>query len=217
MNTRETEKRLGFHFNEFERDAVSISQMLADVKPEFKELGEEEVMGIKEQIFHYILGFIEIEGYPSEANDNFNKANVNDLVLLVLFPIVRASQGQTGRELRLLREKDIITTNFIGTRDRKFAFIVEAQKASIGQAKRLCMLALKEMGDNNPGGVIHGFVTSGDCWQIIRYQREIFTQTDPVQLVFRTMERDKAKWLKESSIIVDFLNAALRSEGFVAA
>ncbi|PUU73691.1 hypothetical protein B9Z19DRAFT_1111067 [Tuber borchii] len=215
MNTQETEERLGLIFKKFERDAVSISQMLADAKPEFKGLGEEQVEGTKKKIFNNIIDLINVEGYPSEANDDFNKANVNDLVAFIL-PIVTAFQRGTGRELRLQRERDIITTNFIGNGDHKFAFVVEAQKAFIGQARRLCMLALKEMGDNNPGGVLYGFVTSGDCWRIIRYQGGIFTQTDPVQVVFRTMEHEKEKWLKESSIIVDFLHAALRSGGFVA-
>ena len=217
MDMQETEKRLGLMFHEFEKHAISTSQMLADVKPEIKGLGEEQVERAKENIFNSIVDLIKIQGYPTESNDNFNKASVNDLVFFILLPIYTAFRRETGRELRLQREKDTISTDFIGVGDRKYVFVVEAAKSSIGQAKRACMLALKEMGDNNPGGVIYGLVTSGDVWQIIRYQREIFTQTDPVQAVFRAMEHDKAKWFKESSIIVDCLDAALRSEGFVAA
>ena len=218
MNMQEIEERLGLMVpEEFEKHAIPASQMLADAKPEIKGLGEEQVEHTKEKVFNNIVEFIEAEGYPTEFDVYFDKTKINDLVASILLPIVIAFRRETGRELHLQRELDTISTNFIGVKGRKFVFVVEAAMLSIGQAKRGCMLALKEMGDNNPGGVVYGLVTSGDVWQIIRYQREIFTQTDPIEVVFRTMERNKAKWLKESSIIVNFLHAALRSEGFVAA
>ena len=208
-------------FCQFEKHAISASQMLADAKPEIKGLGEEQVKRTKDKVFQNILDSIEGGGYPTESEDNCNNAMVRSLVASILLPILAAFRHETGRSVRLQRGDrkvgDTISANFIGYGDRRLVFIVEAAQPSIWPAKRACMLALKEIGDNNPGGIVYGLVTSGDAWQIIRYQREIFTQTDPVQVVFRTMERDKAKWLKESSIIVDFLDAAMRSEGFVAA
>ena len=217
MNIQETEERLGFKLGEFAKRAIPASRMVANAKPEIKGLGEEQVERAKEKVFNNTVQFIEAEGYPTEFDFFFDEAKISDLVAIILLPIVIAFRRETGRKLHLQRELDTISTNFIGIKGHKFVFVAEAAKSSIGQAKRGCMLTLKEMGDNNPGGVIYGLVTSGDVWQIIRYQREIFTQTNSIQVAFRTMEHDKAKWLKESSIIVDFLDTALRSEGFVAA
>ena len=220
MNVQETEKKLGLRFREFEKHAISPSQMLADVKAEIQGLGEEQVERAKDEVFNRIISLGPGEGYPVVYDDR-NNAKARDLVLFTVFPILIAFQRETGRKVHLQRGDrrvgDTISANFVGFGDRKYVFLVEATKSSIGQARSACMLALKEMGDNNPGGVLYGLVASGDFWQIIRYQREVFTQTDPVQVGFHTMKRDKAKWLKESSIIVDFLHAALRSEGFVAA
>ena len=195
MNVQRTEKRLGLMFYEFEKHAISASQMLADAKPEIKGLGEEQVQCTKETVFNNIIELVEGEGYPTEFEDNCNNVRVRGLVYSILVPILIAFRGETGREVRLQRgnrkEGDTISANFVGFGDRKFVFVVEAAKSSIWQAKKACMLALKEMGDNNPAGVVYGLVTSGDAWEIIRYQHKIFTQTDTIQVVFRTMERDK--------------------------
>ena len=210
MNMQEIEKKLGLTFSQFEKAAVSIRQMLADTKPEIKGLGEEQLERAKEKVFDNTVGLVEGAKYPG-------KGRAGTLAALIFIPVLAAFQRETGRKLRLLRKTDTISATVVGTKDHKFFLVAEAKKAEIGNVKRQLMLALKEVGDNNPGGVVYGLVTFGDFWQIIRYQREIFTQTDPVQVVFPTMGCDKAKWLKESSIIVDFLDAVLRSEEFVAA
>ena len=210
MNMQEIEKKLGLTFSQFEKAAVSIRQMLADTKPEIKGLGEEQVERAKEKVFDNIVGLVEGAKYPG-------KGRASTLAALIFIPVLAAFRRETGRKLRLQRKTDTISATLVGAKGYKFLLVAEAKKAGIGNVKRQLMLALKEVGDNNPGGVVYGLVASGDFWHIIRYQRKIFTQTDPIQVAFRTMGRDKAKWLKESSIIVDFLDAVLRSEGFVAA
>jgi len=231
MNVQEAEKRLGLTFSKFEKDAVSICQMLADTKPESKGLGEEQVKCVKEKVFNNIVDLIEVSGYPTEANEYFEKANVDDLVLHIIFPIFTAFRRATGRYLFLPREKEIFSMNskarrgnfqefvcvdIIGIGNRKFIFVVKTTKSSIGQAKRECMLALKDMGDKNGGGFVYGFVASGEFWQMICYDGSVFTQTRPIPVLFPAVEREKEMWLKESSVIVDCIHTALKRGGFAS-
>ena len=223
------QERLGLLFSDLEKHTVPIGEMLQRPK-ELGGLGEAEIDVLKDEIFQNIAKFIEGEGYPGDHVD-FMEANVHDLVYTIVNPVLVAVRRATKRKLRLCREKRIVSTDAqtggrqefvgvdaVGVGGQKFIFVVEAKRYKLQSAKMQCMLALRDMADNNRDGqVVYGFITTGDFWQVIRYQHEIFTQTDPIQVVFRTMERNKAKWLKESSIIVDFLHAALRSEGFVAA
>jgi len=32
-----------------------------------------------------------------------------------------------------------------------------------------CLLAMKDMGDSNLGGVVNGFVDTGNSWRMLRY------------------------------------------------
>ncbi|KAG0638155.1 hypothetical protein HOY80DRAFT_1137754 [Tuber brumale] len=105
----------------------------------------------------------------------------NDLVLAIIMPIVIAFKSKTGRDLRLQREKESIAVDsktggyeefamvdMIGVGNRKFVFLVEAKKSSLGEGKRQCLLAMKDMGDRNGGGLVYGFATTGEQWQMLR-------------------------------------------------
>ena len=140
MNVQETEKRLGLMFCQFEKHAISASQMLADAKPEIKGLGEEQVKRTKEKVFGNIIESIEGGGYPAESEDNWNNAMVRSLVAFILLPILSAFRQETGRSVRLQRGDrkvgDTISANFVTFGDRKLVFIVEAAQPSIWPAKR---------------------------------------------------------------------------------
>ncbi|CUS10967.1 unnamed protein product [Tuber aestivum] len=226
----DAQKRLGFRFRDFEEDGMPVSQMLAETKPQIEGLSNDQIQQIKQTVFNNMVQFIQVEGYPTESDENFKEANVNDLVLLTIFPILAAFRCETGHKVELLREKEIIATDsetggteefvgmsVIGVGNQKFVFVVEAKKASIGQAKKQCMLALKDMGDNNGAGIGFGFVTTGEQWQMICYDCKVFTQTDRFQVLYHSMGHKKEKWMKEASIIVDCIHTAIRSGGFVAA
>ncbi|RPA94610.1 hypothetical protein L873DRAFT_1814168 [Choiromyces venosus 120613-1] len=226
----EAEKRLGLKFAHFERSAIPVGRMLEEAKPVIKGLKNDQVKQTKEIVFENIVQFIEVEGYPTESDEDFKEANVNDLVLLIILPVFSIFRRETGRDLMLRREKEIIAVDLetrgfqefvgidiIGIPDEKFVFVVEAMKSSIGQAKRQCLLALKDIADNNGGGIVYGFVTSGAEWQMIRYDRIAFTQTDRFQVLFGTMGQEKERWMKEASVIVDCIHTALRSGWVVAA
>ena len=51
----------------------------------------------------------------------------------------------------------------IGPRSQaEYILIIEVKTASLIAAKGQCLLELQDMGDTNHGGVVYGFVTTGD-------------------------------------------------------
>ncbi|KAG0642766.1 hypothetical protein HOY80DRAFT_998230 [Tuber brumale] len=228
VSLAEAEKRLGFMFMDFERLGIPPSHMLAEAKPVIDGLGKDQVQETKEKVYARILEFVECEGYPTESLEDFKEANINDLVFSILAPIVSDFRERTGRNICLLREKQItapdsktysyqefVLVDLIGLENEKYVFVVEARKSSLREAKRQCLLAMKDMGDRNGGGVVYGFVTTGEQWQMLRYDGAVFTQTIKFLVMSEYMRHEKERWMKEASIVVDCIHAALRSGGFV--
>jgi len=169
---------------------------------------------------------VEGEGYPSQANEEFRKACVNDLVFSVIIPVLAAFRRKTNRNLRLRREKEVLSkdaqtggyeeflmVDVLSLDDTKYVSLVEAKKSSLGEAKRRCLLAMKDMGDSNGGGVVCGFVTTGEEWQLFRLEDGVFTQTDGFFVLFRGIAKEEDRWIRDASIVVDCVHAALRSAG----
>jgi hypothetical protein len=228
VTSAEAQKRLGFRFSNFERHGISVSHMLAEAKPEIEGLGKDQVQETKEKVYDRIIEFVGCEGYPTESDEDFKEANINDLVFSILAPIVSDFQERTGRNIFLRREKQItavdsttygyqefVLVDLIGLEDEKYVLVVEAKKSSLGEAKRQCLLAMKDMGDRNAGGVVYGFVTTGEQWQMLRYDGTVFTQTIKFLVMSENMRQEKERWMKEASIVVDCIHVALRSGGFV--
>ena len=46
--------------------------------------------------------------------------------------------------------------------EEKYILIIEAKRESLGAAMGQCLLAMKDIGDRNHGGVVYGFVSTGD-------------------------------------------------------
>ncbi|KAG0138694.1 hypothetical protein HOY82DRAFT_595169 [Tuber indicum] len=141
----EAENRLGIKIVEFEMRGIPVSQMLAQAKSKIQGLRNDQIQKTKEKVFENIVQYIEgeLEGFPTEFNKNFNEANVNELVLLIILPILTALRYETGRDLLLLREKEMIATgskmpgfrevvrrDFIKIEDTKFVLFVEARKST---------------------------------------------------------------------------------------
>ena len=90
----------------------------------------------------------------------------------------------TGREgIRLQSEKEIVVkdgetggteefvvVDVIPMDEEQLTPIVEAKRASLGQAVEQCLLSMKDARDPNGGGcsVLYGFVTTGKGWQMLR-------------------------------------------------
>ncbi|RPB28995.1 hypothetical protein L211DRAFT_776716 [Terfezia boudieri ATCC MYA-4762] len=92
-----------------------------------------------------------------EADTDFKEANIHHLVYVILSPILESFILRTGREnVRLLSEKEIVSkdgetggeeefaiVDLIQVRSEDFILIVEAKRASLGQAMKQCFLAMK--------------------------------------------------------------------------
>ena len=173
--------------------------MLIEANPENKGLGKDKILQIKEKIYEHIAEVLVCEGYPTESTENFKEANITDLVFTIIVPMIAAFRTRMGRKLRLRREKKItavdgkmggfqefITVDMIGVGDQKYVFIVEAKKSSVGEAKIQCLLPMNDMQSINGGGVVFGFVTSGQQWQMIRFDDENYIQTNTFDVLFHT-------------------------------
>ncbi|KAG0635652.1 hypothetical protein HOY80DRAFT_1024944 [Tuber brumale] len=202
--------------------------MLAEARPVIEGLGKDQVQETKEKVYDRIFEFLGCEGYPTLSDQDFKEANINDLVFAILAPIVTDFRRKTGRDICLLREKQIIAVDsktygyeefvlvdLIGMKGQKFVFVVEAKTSSLGEANRQCLLAMKDMGDRNGGSVVYGFVTTGEQWQMLRYDGAVFTQTIKFLVLSQNMRQEKETWMKEASVVVECIHAALRSGGFV--
>ena len=88
----------------------------------------------------------------------------------------------------------------------KFIFVVEAKRSSLGQAMKQCLLAMKDMHDNNRGG---GFVTTGMSWRMIRYDGRSFQKSEEMIILFDAMGLYPQRWMDGYSVIVDCVYAAL--------
>ncbi|KAL7271813.1 hypothetical protein RUND412_005401 [Rhizina undulata] len=185
------------------------------------------ILPVKEKVYDGLVGQLEIEGYPSEADPDFKEANINDLVIFIMHPSLRYFKRQTGRDLRLRREKEIITVNsetgdmekfvvmdFVSLREKNFVLIVEAKKVSLGEARKQCFLSMKDMRDNNGGSTVYGFITTGDSWRMASYDGT-FQMSEKMEILLDTIDDDKERWIKDYSILVDCFNVALNYGGIM--
>ena len=133
-------------------------------------------------MFDHITEYLDVAGYPTEAIPDFNEANINHLVYATIIPILRDFIRRTGcTDMKLRFEEEIVATDGatggtgefvlmdpVSVMEEKFIFIVVVKGSFRGQAMRQCLLSMKDMQDNNGGGEVYGFVTTGTQWQMIR-------------------------------------------------
>lgn len=201
--------------------AVPVHQMLANASHILK--GTDT---IKERVYDRIVEYLEIEGYPTEASADFKEANVSDLVLYTIGPILSDFIRKTGRKIRLEREKEIISTDHetggmeefvvmdrISVTEDKFVLVIEAKRSSLGEAMKQCLLSVKDARDNNSRGEVYGFVTTGKTWRMVRYDGKDFCQTREIRSLFEGMDEEKELWMKDYSDLVDCMYFALENGG----
>ena len=220
MTIREAEKRLGVRIAGL--GAVNFAKMLAGGADTDKKM----VDGIKEMVYARLVEYIDIEGYPTEASPDFKEANVSDLVLYTIGPVIAAVR-KMGRKICLRREKEMISVDGvmggneefvvvdeIALAEDKAVLVIEAKRTSTGQAMKQIMLSLKDARDNNQAGTVYGFVTTGQHWKMLSYDGASFLTTPEFMAVFEGMEEEKESWMKECSV-VDCLVVALTTGGTV--
>lgn len=100
MSIREAE-RLGISL---ELRAIPVRRMLERAKPI---VGGGAILKTRQRVYDAIVDYLEVEGYPTEANPDFKE----DLVLYTIVPILTDFRRMIGRKIRLAREKEIVSTD----------------------------------------------------------------------------------------------------------
>ena len=219
----EVEQRLGFRMRNLKRVPTAI--MLASAQYSME---ADAVKQTKERVYQRIVEYLETEGYPTHPDTNFKAANINDMVYAIISPVLFDFMRTTGRGgIRLSREKVIISVDSqtggneefvvvdeISVTEDKTVFIIEAKDEFVGQAMRQILLAMKDARGNGGGGVVYGFVTTGEYWQMLTCDGGVFRITENME-VFRGIGEDTDRWMKECSILVDCLVVSLSNGGIV--
>ena len=107
---------------------------------------------------------------------------------------------------------ELVVMDWISVTKDKFVLVIEAGRSSLGEATKQCLLSMKDAWDNNSEGIIYGFITTGEHWQMFRYDGTSFQKTRNIIAVFDGMDGDKKPWMKDCSVLVDCLIAALNVE-----
>ena len=200
---------------------ISVEDMLGCMKHgEAPEGGE--VLGLKRKVYEQVVRYLRIEGNPTEADPDYKEANINHLVFSIISPILEQVALTTRENVRLQSQKEIVSTDGKtgGTQEvvvvdritynkEKFILVVESKRSSLGQALKQCLLALKDMRDNNGDGKVYGFLTTGTLWQMVEYDGRSFRLTEKMIALFGGMDEDEARWMRKHSTIVDCLKFAL--------
>ena len=224
MSKEEAEKRLGVRMKHVE--VVPTAIMLANAQ---NIMEADAVKQTKERVYQRILEYLQVEGYPTEVTKSFKEANINDLIFTIVSPVLFDFIRTTGRVgMQLEREREIIsvdgqtggTEEFVVVEEVSLTkdmalFIVEAKRSSVGAAMKQVSLTMKDARDNNGGGVVYGFSTTGETWQMLTYNGEEFLASQKMDVVSPNMGKDKDQWMKDNSELVDCLFVALSNGGIV--
>ena len=73
---------------------------------------------------------------------------------------------------------------------------------------------MKDGRDNNGGGVVYGFVTTGQIWHMLAYDGGVFRIARNLVAAFLGMGEDKDQGM-DCSVLVDCLVVALSNDGIV--
>lgn len=217
------EERLDLDLQEFVSEAISVDRMLEEAKYKTYGYPKDVIKSTKEKVFCRIAEYLQFEGYPTEAGPDFKRANINDLILYIIGPIMWdfGIELDEGNAL-LRREKEIISPDsktggygeFVVVEKcgpgvcESYILIIES-KPSPGEGIKHCLLAMKDMWSNNARGKVYGFVTTGDDWRMLSYDGITFDMTEKIAVLSTSWSRDR--WMKEGSVLVDCIIAALHS------
>jgi len=217
-----------FDFEELESDTISVDHMLAEAKHGIKDIGGDAIKATKEKVYARLVEYLQFQCYPSELNPNFKEANLNELVFYTIGPILSDFKNETEHDIRLKRRRQepIFTdsdsqteaieefmVDEISVMERSFVVIMETKPSSRGEATRQCLLAMEEMRNLNGKGQVYGFITTGEDWRMVKYDGVTFQMAEKFTVLFHTMGKDKDRWMREGSFLVDCIMVALYNGG----
>jgi len=210
------EKRIGTTMIDLYSKMISPEDMLAQAG---YCSNNNTMKATKDEVYKGIVRYLAVET-PLVDHKRFKEANVCDLVLQIILPIICDFKQNTGRErVTLFREQNLLYEDSkVGGHE---GFIVVDMISGLGERNILttsaamgqCLLAMKDLGDSNKGGIIYGFVTTGDVWRMLSYDGATFQVTDKLFVMFDLMRNDKDKWMRNFSLVVDCIYAALSNGG----
>ena len=101
MTIPDAEKRLGVRLDMVM--VASVDQVLAKMKHDVE---EKVILSTKEEFYKWIVQYVDMEGYPTKASAEFKEANISDLVFSIIASVLFDFKQNTGRVIRLEREKE---------------------------------------------------------------------------------------------------------------
>ena len=219
---KDVEERIGTTINRLHSTAITVQEMLALAG--YKQ--DSDVQKIKDEVYSGVVRCLRVEGH-----ETLMEPNANDLALFIIIPTIDGFIERTGRDtIHLFREKQVVSQDRetggyeefvvidgIEVRKDRYIVIIETKRDSLGNAMGQCLLAMKDMGDSNHGGAVYGFVTTGVDWRMLRYDASdgSFLVSNRIEAVFDTMWRERDRWIRDFSVIVDCVYAALGDGGKV--
>ncbi|KAF8475916.1 hypothetical protein BDZ91DRAFT_710578, partial [Kalaharituber pfeilii] len=183
----EAEKRLNIRFDFITQ--TPIEKVQPKTKCLAKGLTVDVISKTKQKVYDQIVQYLLVEGFPNrqgfpiEASSAFKESSINHLVYATISPILADFIRITGHDtMRLWSEKeliardgetggmqDFVVVDVISVTEETYVLVVEAKRSFVGKAMRQCLLAMKDMRDNNGKGTVYGFTTTGVSWQMIIY------------------------------------------------
>lgn len=101
-------------------------------------------------------------------SDGFMEANVNDLVLSIIIPVIYNFECKTGHIIQGKSQdsktggyEEFVVVDMVSVAEEYFMLIVEAKRESLSAGMGQYLLAMKDMGDSSHC-VVYGFITAGD-------------------------------------------------------
>ena len=92
--------------------------------------------------------------------------------------------------------EEFVLMDLISVKESNYVFIIEAKASSLGQAMEQCLLSMKDARDDNGGGVLYGFITTGESWKVLKYDGASFQMTRKIDILFDGMDQERELWMK---------------------
>ena len=227
VSQKGVEKRIGITMMDLAKIAITPEDMLVKARYSLGEGSDADLIKpTKDEVYKRIVQYLYVDVSLMDRL-RFMEANVNDLVLSIIIPIIYDFKCRTGRNVTPFREKQIIfqdsktggyeesvVVDMVSVTEEKYVLIVEAKREPLSAAMGQCLLVMKDMGDISHC-VVYGFVTTGDSWRMLSYDGGSFMVTDKLHVVFDTMGKNKDKWMRDYLLLVDCMYAALSNGGIV--
>ena len=131
------------------------------------------------------------------------------MIYATIEPILIDFKRKAGRNICLLREKEIVSVDSKTGGYGEFVLVdgILRKEGSLGQGMR------QDTRDNNGGGAVFCFVTTGECWRMLRYDGKSFQITRVFAVLFDDMGNYKEGWIQDYSVRVGCMNVALSNGG----